>query len=257
MAFFSFIKNFGVQKVQDTGKGVVRALASWDPEGASEAEIKQMNERLDKIVKQVAEARQIHKKEQQEADEINKLYGQRLKAAEILEAKLVDTADADKAKLEQSLGKLLGQLETMQPEIEREEREAVEAKIFMEELELVAKTSAGKLKNARKTLDSAKRDMQMAKIREQRAKDQADRASMIAGINKETDQLGSALSAMQQEAKNANAKADAHSTKASLLATTKEEKDDDLIASAMAEAKGTEIKPAGSISDRLSALRKK
>ncbi len=255
MAFFSFIKNFGVQKVQDTGKSVVRALASWDPEGASEAEIKQMNERLDKIVKQVADARQIHKKEQQEADAINKLYAQRLKAAEILEAKMASAGEADLTA--QSLEKLLGQLETMQPEIEREEREAVEAKLFMEELEIVAKTSAEKLKNARKTLDGAKRDMQMAKIREQRAKDQADRASLVAGISKETDQLGSALSAMQEEAKNANAKADAFKTKASLLATTEEEKDDDLIAAAMAEAQGTHEKPAGSISDRLNALRKK
>lgn len=256
MGFFGFVKNFGGKKVRETGQNIVQALAAWDPETASAAEIQQMEDNLDKLTRQVAEARASYDKEQKEADAIQALYEQRMKAAELLQAKLADAAGDGAAKIETALGELVSALEEMQPDIEREIQEAVEAKEFMNELEEIAKASAQKLKSARQTLERAKKDMQMAKVREERAKEQAERSASLAGLRSETDQLGSALSAMQKSADQANERADAARMKARLLTSDKEGGENELIASAMQEAAGGEEKPTN-ITERLAALKKK
>ncbi|WP_027184378.1 hypothetical protein [Desulfovibrio inopinatus] len=255
MSFFQFVKNFGKQKAQDAGKSIVQSLASWDPEAASAAEIESMEERLNSLTQKVAEARQSYQKEKKEADEIEALYNQRLKAAEILQEKL--TADPGNSQIETAMEQVVATLEEMQPDIEREIQEAEEAKAFMQELEDVAKIAADKLKTARKTLDAAKRDMERAKIREGQAKEQSERAAELAGLRKQSDDLGSALDAMRREADKANAQADAARTKAKLLAPTKQETvGNDALAEAMKEAAGEPAKPTA-ISDRLAALKRK
>ncbi len=256
MGFFSFVKNFGGEKVKETGRSIVQALAAWDPETASAAEIKQMEDNLDKLTRQVAEARASYEKEQGEADAIQALYEQRMKAAELLQNKLTGAAGDAASAIEKALNELVGELEEMQPEIEREMSEAVEAKEFMNELEEVAKAAAQKLKTARHTLDKAKKDMQMAKVREERAKEKAEQSARLAGLRSETDQLGSALSAMQKSADQANSRAEAAKMKARLLSTEKEGGENQLIADAMKEAGGGEPKPTN-ISDRLAALKRK
>ncbi len=255
MAFFGFIKNFGKQKVQQTGQSIVQILATWDPDTSSAAEIQQMEERLDKLTQQVAQAKQTYQKEQKEADAIEALYEQRLKAAEILQARLSEGGE-NSAQVEKALTDLVKGLESMQPDIEREMEEAGEAKAFMEELEEVAGVAAEKLRNGRKTLEAAKRDMARAKIREERAEDKTEHTAMLAGLRNETDQLGSALAAMRKETEKSNVKAEAMNLKTRLLAPTKEEKGDTLIAEAMAQASGGSAKPAN-IADRLAALKKK
>lgn len=253
MSFFNFMKSFTKTKTRDAGKSIVQTIASWDPEAASAAEIEMMEERLDKLTQQVAEARSSYQKEQKEADEINSLYDQRMKAAELLSGKLSE-APENAAEIEKALDLLITEMEAMKPEIEQEMIEAVEAKEFMSELEEVAKAAAGKLKTARKTLDQAKRGMERAKIKQERAKDRAEQSAALAGLRNDSDNIGSALSAMQRETEKANAKADALTTKAKLLAPSAEEKGNSLIAQALSEVKG-EAKPTN-IADRLAALKK-
>lgn len=253
MGFFSFTSIFAKKKTEKTGNSIIQLLAGWDPESASQADLEQMEKRLDKLVQQVAEARVIYRKEQEEADAINALYSQRLKAAEILQAKM--TENGDDPKISEALTEMVSELENMLPEIKREEEEASEAKAFMEELETVAKLSAEKLTNAKKELDKAIKDMKRAEIREERSKDRETQAARLAGLREETDQLGSALSAMKKIAEEANSRADASNMKAKLIAPSQSEKTNELIAIAMKEAKDGD-KNALSISDRLAALKK-
>lgn len=168
MGFFSFTSIFTKKKTEKVGQSIVQMLASWDPETASKAELEQMEKRLDKLVQQVSEARQVYRKERDEADAINKLYSQRLQAAEILQQRLAD--NPNDAQIANALNELVAELEEMNPEIQREEEEAREAKEFMEELEAVAKASAEKLKNAKATLNKAMQGMKRANIKEQRAR---------------------------------------------------------------------------------------
>ena len=253
MGFFGFVKGFGKKQTEKVGQSIVQTLVAWDPESASRAELEEMEKKLDALVKEVAEARQMYKKEQEEADAIERLYNQRLQAAEILQQKLVD--DPANPEVNEALNVLVGELEEMQPEIEREMAEAVEAKEFMVELEEVAKLSAEKLLTAKKTLQKAVQDMKRAKIKEERAKDKADRAARMAGLRSETDQLGTALSAMKKNADASTARAEAAGMKAKLLAPGSAETNNDLIASAMKQASGSGV-TSSSIADRLAALKK-
>ncbi|WP_035075484.1 hypothetical protein [Maridesulfovibrio zosterae] len=253
MSFFNFMKSFTKTKTRDAGKSIVQAIASWDPEAASAAEIEMMEERLDKLTQQVAEARSSYQKEQKEADEINSLFDQRMKAAELLSGKLADNPE-NAAEIEEALNLLVAEMEEMKPEIDREMMEAVEAKEFMGELEEVAKAAAGKLKTARQSLDKAKRDMERAKIKQERAQERAEQSAALAGLRNDSDNIGSALSAMQREAEEATIKADALSAKAKLLAPSPKEKGNSLISQAMSEVKG-DAKPTN-FADRLAALKK-
>ena len=254
MGFFSFTSIFTKKKTEQVGQSIVQMLAGWDPETASKAELEQMEKRLDKLVQQVAEARMVYKKEQDEADEINRLYSQKLKAAEILQQRQAENPNV--TKIGDALNELVSELEELSPEIQREEEEAIEAKEFMEELETIAKTSSEKLKNAKKALSKAMQDMKRADIRAQRAKDKEDQAAKLAGLRDETDNLGSALTAMQKNAEKANTKAEAANMKAKLLGASEREKPNDLIASAMKEAQSGSA-AASSTADRLAALKKK
>lgn len=254
MGFFSFTSIFAKKKTEKVGQSIVQILAGWDPESASQAELEQMEDRLDQLVQQVAEARLIYRKEQEEADAINKLYHQRLKAAEILQTKQAE--NSDDPKITEALNEMVSELEEMMPEIKREEEEAKEAKIFMEELEEVAKMSAEKLTNAKKALSKAIKDMKRAEVREERSKEREEQAAKVAGLRTEADQLGSALSAMKKIAEDANSKAEASNMKAKLIAPSKSEKTNELIASAMKEADSGNNQ-SKSISDRLAALKKK
>ena len=253
MGFFSFVTSFGKKKSEKMGQTIVQTLSSWDPETASQAELEQMEKRLNALVQEVAQARLVYKKEQDEADAIDALYHQRLKAAEILQARQ-EEAPGDE-KIEKALSELVDLLEEMQPEIERESQEAAEAKAFMEELEEVASISAEKLKTAKKSLEKAVQEMKRAQVRQEKANDSAERAAKLAGLRQESDQLGSALSAMRKNADEANAKADAAQMKARLLSPTEKESESELIKEAMKEAGGASA-PSASISNRLAALKK-
>ncbi len=254
MGFLNFMKQYSGTKIKGTGSSIVQILAKWDPEGASRAEIREMDDRLNKVVEQVAKARQLYEKEQHEADVLNDLFKKRLKAAEILQQKEKLAEGDQKKQLESSLGKLIDQLEEMRSEVKQEEQEASEAKIFLEELEEVAVSAAQKLKNAKNTLDKARVEMERAKINEDRARERAERAGVIAGLDRETDELGSALAAMQAEAQKSKSRTEAYLLKSKLLDPGSEAKNDKFIAAALAEAEGGQAENA-SLGDRLNALR--
>ena len=119
----SFLRNMVGVKTDKAMQAGVEALVRWDPQSASEAELRTMEQHLDDLGRQVAMARQSYDKEQREADAIQALSQQRMAAAEQLQRQIAAEPDATrKAGLEQSLGTLVTMLEQMAPEIEREKR---------------------------------------------------------------------------------------------------------------------------------------
>ena len=119
----SFIRNLVGVKADNAMQAGVEALVRWDPQSASEAELRTMEQHLDDLGLQVASARQSYDKERQEAEAIQALSQQRMAAAEQLQRQIAAEPNATrKAGLEQSLGTLVTMLEQMAPEIEREKR---------------------------------------------------------------------------------------------------------------------------------------
>jgi hypothetical protein len=145
-------------------------------------------------------------------------------------------------------------LEQMTPEIEREKKDAVDAKDFLEMLEKTYAEAGSKLRQGRSELERARRDMARAGQQRQVAEQQAEAARRAAGLTSATSSMTVALKAMQDAAARDLASADAAASKAKLLRPTQPEQDDPNIAAALAAASGQSPAPQN-LSDRLAALK--
>ncbi len=249
----SFLKHFGKGKVAEAGQALQDAIVSWDPEGATEAAIAEMEENFDNVNKEFSVVKQQWQKEEGEAVAIQATYNQRLAAAEHLQAQ-VEAGGAGSKKAEEGLMQLLEALEDMAEDVQIEQQEAEDAKLLMDDLQLTVNMYAEKLKTARRDTKKLQNSLKRAQAKEERAEAQADRAAKAAGLRNSASGLGSALESMQRQADEANANADASVRKSELLGPTSAE-DNDAVAAAMAAVSG-EAGPATSVSDRLAALRK-
>lgn len=251
----SFIRNLLGVKTDQAVQSAVETLVRWDPKAATEAELRTMEEHLDQLGLQVAQARASYEKEQKEADAIGQLSRQRMAAAEHLQTQMeTETDPGRKAQLEKSLETLVGMLEQMAPDIEREERDAVDAREFLDTLEKTYAEAGNKLKAARAELQRAERDMGRAAQQRDMAQQRADAARQAAGLSGATSSLGTALKAMQDAAARDLATAEAANSKARLLKPSKPEDEDPNIKAALAAATGAKPTPSN-LSDRLAALK--
>jgi chromosome segregation ATPase len=251
----SFLRNLvGVKTDQAVNAGL-EALVRWDPQSATEAELQTMEQHLDALGQEVARARQSFDKEKRESEAIAQLSQQRMAAAEQLQQQMAAESDPTrKAALEKSLGTLVGMLEQMQPDIEREARDAKDAEEFLQSLESAYADAGGKLKAARSELDRAHRQMSRAEQQRDMAERQAESARRAAGLASTTSSLGLALKAMQDAADKDLATAEAARAKAKLLTPTRPEQDDPNIAAALANASG-KTAPTADLGARLAALK--
>ena len=253
----AFIRNLVGVKTDQAVNNAVEAIVRWDPKSATEAELRTMEQHLDQLGLQVAEARQSYDREKREADAIQALSQQRLAAAEQLQSRAAAEADpAQKGSLEQSLATLLTMLEEMAPEVEREKRDAADAQEFLTTLQTTYDQAGAKLKSARAELTRAQRDMTRADVQREAAERRAEAARQAAGLTTATSGLSVALKAMQDAAARDLAQAEAANAKAKLLTPSKPEKDDPNIAAAMDAAAGRSPVPTN-LGDRLAALRQK
>lgn len=252
---FSFIRNLVGVKADNAVNGAIEAIVRWDPKSATEAELRTMEQNLDQLGLQVAQARGAYDKEKREADHIMALSNQRMAAAEQLQLRLTaETNPTNKQALENSMATLVGMLETMAPDVDRERQDAVDAESFLKSLEETYQQAGQKLRTARADLTRAERDMTRAEQQREAAERRAEGARQAAGLSVATSGLGVALKAMQDNAAANLAQADAASAKARLLTPSKPEKDDANIAAAMAAVSGASSSTA-SLGDRLATLR--
>jgi chromosome segregation ATPase len=242
-------------KTDQAANAAIEAIVRWDPQGATEAELRTMEEHLDRLGMQVAQAQQAYEKERKEAEVIQSLSHQRMMAAERLQAQASSEADPTrKAELEKSLATLVGMLEEMAPDVDREKAEAADAEEFLTALRQTYDQAGQKLKGARAELQKAQRDMSRAQQQREMAENRAEAARQTAGLSGATSSLSVALKAMQDAAAKDLAQAQAQNAKAKLLAPSQPEKEDRNIAAAMAAAGGQGSSPT-SLGDRLAALR--
>jgi chromosome segregation ATPase len=257
---FGFLKSFGKEKFNNVGQSITQRIVAWDPETATQAEIEEMIKELDKVTREAGKAKADYDREQAEADAARKNYDKYVAAAEMLNKQLEEaqtTGNPSRANdISASMEKLLGELEQMHPEVERETREAEEARAYYNEVMQLAEVTAQKVRAARAQLDQAKRDMRRAEIEQQRAQAKAEKAESLAGLRKETSSLGVALEAMNKQAEQARASAAAADMKSKLLGPEPPAKDQH-IEEALKAVSGESPGSTASFADRLAALRKK
>ena len=254
---YSFIRNLVGVKSDQAVNNAVEAIVRWDPQSATEAELRTMEQHLDELGRQVAQARMAFDKEKKEADVIQALSQQRMAAAETIQHRMDTETDATKkSQLEHSLATLVTMLETMAPDVDREKQDATDAAEFLHSLEDTYQQAGQKLKGARDDLNRAQRDMSRAEQQREMAERRAEAARQAAGLSGATNGLSVALKAMQDNAAKNLASAEAANAKAKLLAPTRPEQDDPNIAMAMEQVQGKLPAPTN-LNDRLAVLRQK
>ena len=251
----TFVRTFLGVKTDHAVQAGIEALVRWDPQAATEAELRTMERHLDELGLQVAQARATYDRERREAVAIKGLLQQRMAAAEQLERqRAIEPVPERKAALEKSLATLVGMLEEMTPDVEREVQDETEAQEFLAMLEKTYAEAGAKLRAARSQLERAQRDMGRAEQRRGMAERQAEAARQAAGLSQTTNSLNVALKAMQDTAAKDLMAAEAASAKARLLKPTQPEEDDPNIVAALAAASGARPLPQ-SLSDRLAVLK--
>lgn len=248
--------HFAQVKAEGGIRQIVQWLATADPKGMSEAELRTMMGRLDEIGSEVITARRTADKERKEHEDIVKLRNTRIGAAEVLQGQIAGLPEgsADRKGKEASLNSLLGIIEGMQADVEREAQEARDAQQDLADIESAHAEAVQRFKTADSELKKAQRDMSSAKRDRARAEQSANTAAIAAGVRKSTDNLTSALSAMREIAQKDRDAADAARLKAKSLRLDEPEKEDPNIAAALATASGSAPAPK-SAAERLAALK--
>ena len=128
----------------------------------------------------------------------------------------------------------------MAPELDRDKTDVESTRALLSEAEAVYQQKAEALTNAKKNLDSARHDLQHARIEEERSAERARQAASVAGLARSpTSGLTVALNVMQQSAQEARQRAEAMNMKAQALGHLKEATADQNVAAALAEVRGT------------------
>jgi chromosome segregation ATPase len=180
----SFILNLLGVQTDRAVDGLISTIVQWDPQAATEAELRAMEQNLDQLGQQVAQARQQFEKERREADVIQRLANERLAAADSLQQQLNTASDpVQRAALERSLATLVTMLEEMAPDVDREKKDAQDANEFLQLLQNTYQQAADKLRRARSDLDRAHRDMGRAEQQRDMAERRAEAARQAAGLS--------------------------------------------------------------------------
>ena len=210
-----FISNFFKVQGKNLQKAVNGAAVAFDPDGASEAEIMSFEDAFNDLLVKLGQAQIEYNREESEAKQARASYDKYMSAAEKLNAKIADGSASEKDT--SAFDEVLGVLEKLKPEVDREEAEAAEAKQYLDEIKETANIMRDKLLNAKKAVDDAKRDMDRARMRKERAEIKAEKAAALAGLRSSVDTLGSASKAMIEKAERDTADAVAAEMKSEML----------------------------------------
>lgn len=256
MSTVPFIRNFFGAKGHDAARSVVTALVRLDPEAASRADLATMEQDLDRAGEVIAKLRTELSKEHGAFDKINERYHDLMGAAETMQRRIADpvTASDKVTSLQASLTAVLGQIEIMAPELDRDKQDVDSTTSLLADAEKAYQEKAAALRGAKQNLDAARHDLQHASIEEERAKSRAAAASVVAGLSSSPTGLSVALNVMHEEATAARERASSATMKISALASAGGVDVDANIADALSESKGAPGE--SSLSDRLNALKR-
>jgi chromosome segregation ATPase len=254
MSMLPFARNFFAAKGNQAAIAVTKALVQLDPEAASAADLKTMDQDLDNAGRVISKLRSDLQLERKEFETVKRQYSELMSAAEVLQKK-IDVGSSDASSLETSLASLLDRIEHMVPELDRDRKDVDATQALLTEAEKAYQEKAKALTEAKGNLDRARHDLQHANMERERSQARAQQAAVVAGLSASPlSGLTIALGAMQESAKDARNQAEAADMKAGALGAIKEVSEDKNVADALSEVRGA-ISPR-SLSERLAGLRR-
>lgn len=249
--FGRFIAAFAGEKAGKAGDSLMAAIVAFDPQTASEADLRIQEEKLDDLSMEVARAKTNYEREKAEADNAERKFANYAKVAQDLKKEL-DASPGD-AELTADLQSCLDELTAYKPERDREVQEAAEAKTWLDELTDILKQKGAAIRTRRAELAAAQRDMAKAEQRAEVEKERADQAARVAGLRTpESDRTATALDAMRKKINEANEEAEAARLKANVISGP--EAKSDRVAARLAAVDNPADAPKASIDEQMRAL---
>jgi chromosome segregation ATPase len=252
MGILSFLGIYTKNSMNDVAKSVTSTIVAIDPEGASEAQLDMMLEKLSELSQKVAKYRRLYEKDLQETAEWKQKLNDTISALEVLEQDLASATGSNADKIGEAIDRLLDEVEKIEGEITREEQEDQEALEVLQAYEEAEKDLAEKIKIAKKQLESLNRNLETAQARKEMAEERLNAQKELDGLGSSVNALDIASQEMEKELNRLKEEEEALKSQTELLKGHTEE-ENDLISSALARAKGEE--KSSSRADRLAKLK--
>lgn len=249
-----FLKQSGMTRASEVVDDFTAAVAAFDPEVASQAQVELMATELRKLDKRLAETEAEVEREQRETAGLQRTYDEYLQAAHLLEAKLQASDEpAAKSEVEPSLARIVAKLELLNPEIARAAREDCEIDSWRMGIRGSFEDLSKKLRLTQRDQVPAPEPVQRTRSGRDRADQRDRRARVAASMTSSISALSVALDSMNQQAASLRAEAEALQLRAGLFHAEQLESDPQ-ISAALDRVRGTEGKGARALSARLAAL---
>lgn len=167
----NFTKHWIGSKFKDLGNFLTETIVSFDPEGASEAQIAAFEEQIQKLARGVVDAENELQKDEDAAKGYQTSLERFMAAAEHLNGQVEaaggeDSADAN---IVAALNEALERAEEAAEELKFAEEQRDDSRAFVKEKKALLASGQAKLKDARKVLRNASRKMERASQRQERA----------------------------------------------------------------------------------------
>lgn len=239
-----------VKQISNLGQSVAQALASFDPETATEVDRDRLQAKLREVSVKLAEARRSYEVEKAEFIGLAKQIEQDEKAAAILIAKF-EAKEID----ESVLTEFANNLESMKARLPAEEQDAIDAKELVDTLQGILDTVEKKLTDFDAHAKKVLRDIAQAKADQERQalrlQSQQDLRDLKSGLGSSSTALG----ALEKKAHNLRVQADASAIQADIGQKPLDRAD--AVAEARRIAAGAAAPAAESAADRLRRLSSK
>lgn len=252
-----FFNNYSKHVVEDAKDGIISILAKFDFNGASAAELDDLEDKLTDVSKNLAVTRKKWQEKKTTADLIATKYNNLMSDVTKLQAAIDNpaTADATRTKASNMMTDKVTELEALVPEAETARAEEVDVKEYVDMLEEAVRATSANLVNARKGLEGKKQQLDKLRLKEEQGKEKLNTAKMLAGLKEQSTALGKVSGVLDKDIEKAKLAADAIDIKTkALMGTIKKPTvvDDDMAAILGTTPSGT----AESVQDRLARLKK-
>lgn len=256
MSFLSFFGFYSKKKINDVARDVTSKIVSIDPEGATEAQLNMMLEKLHEISKSVARYRRAYEKDLQETEDWKKRLDETISAIDILQSDFESSSsESEKRDISKAIDKLLDEVDRIEKEVEREESEDRDAKEILDTYLEAEKDLAEKIKSARDSMKTLSRKIETAKTKRDIAKEKLKAEREKDGLLHSINSLSLANDYMKIELEQLQEEEEALRSQRELLSTEQKSDENKMVQDALSRVR----KDSNSLSraDRLAKLKEK
>jgi hypothetical protein len=199
------------KQISVLGDSAAQALASFDPETATEVDRDNLVAKLREIATKLAESRRKHDAEKQEADTLAAQIAQDEKAAVVLLAKF-EAGDID----EDTLTEFANNLEDMKARLPGEQQDASDAKELVDTLQSILGTIEKKLADFDTNAKKALRAIEQARAEQERQSLRLQSQDELRSLKSGLGSSSTALGALNKKAEKLRVAADAAAIEADI-----------------------------------------